>query len=244
MTNKNRKKIWVMIISIIFIVLPAITGCSTIHQQRVEKIIKSGFIKDDNRMQEGKEGQARFVYIKDDHNWSKYDKIMIDPVHLVLTDDSDMAKVDPDERQQMADYLHFKLREELGSTVLELVSTPSPTTLRTRWALTDMNSSDVVFDTLTSVVPVGLAIDMMTFAVTGDHINVGKANIEVELLDSWTGEILCQAMDGQAGDKYTGKFDKWAKWKDTKDACDYWAMKSRVFIENLAETVDYDPEAQ
>ncbi|MCF7958461.1 MAG: DUF3313 domain-containing protein, partial [Phycisphaerae bacterium] len=53
----------------------------------------------------------------------------------------------------------------------------------------------------------------------------GKAGIEAELLDSQTGVRLAAAVDRQAGERITGKFDKFNKWRAFQGACDYWAVR-------------------
>jgi hypothetical protein len=66
-------------------------------------------------------------------------------------------------------------------------------------------------------------------------MNVGSATGEIELLDSSTGKRLAAAVDGRGGTKYTGKFDKFGKLNDTKDACDYWAQRIETRLEELSD---------
>ena len=75
----------------------------------------------------------------------------------------------------------------------------------------------------------------MAKVATGNNIAVGSATGEMELLDSVTGKRLIAAVDGQSGRKYTGKFDKFSKWKDTKDACDYWAERIAKRLDELSD---------
>jgi hypothetical protein len=62
----------------------------------------------------------------------------------------------------------------------------------------------------------------------GQTATAGRAAIEAEVLDSQTGERLAALVDGRAGRKVTGRFDKWKKWQDVRDACDYWSGQLRA----------------
>jgi hypothetical protein len=97
-----------------------------------------------------------------------------------------------------------------------------------------MKGSKVVLDTVSTVLPIGLAIDLIAYAATGTHTNVGDANVEMELVDSVTGQRLAAAVDGRSGRKITGRADKWGEWNDTKDACDYWAERIATRLDELS----------
>ena len=92
-----------------------------------------------------------------------------------------------------------------------------------------------MLDTLSSLIPVGMAINVIAKVATGNSTAVGSATGEIELLDSITGKRLIAAVDGRSGTKYTGKFDKFSKWKDTKDACDYWAKRIAQRLDELSD---------
>lgn len=67
-------------------------------------------------------------------------------------------------------------------------------------------------------------ISMLKTAVTGSGTGTGSARVEMEILDSATGERLAAAVDAQAGNKrdFFGNFNKW---DDAQDAFDGWAAK-------------------
>jgi len=173
------------------------------------------------------------VYTDPNVKFSEYSKIIIDPVSLKASEDSDMGKISAEDRQAIANYFYAALKENL-SKKYAIVIEPGPGTMKLRVALTDMSGSKVVLDTLSSIVPVGIAVNLLYKGATGNSTAVGSATGEMELLDSTTGKRLIAAVDGRSGRKYTGKFDKWGKWNDTKDACDYWAQRIAQRLDELS----------
>jgi hypothetical protein len=207
-------------------------ACASTHQ--VRSVETSGFLSDYSQLKEGTDEQALMVYIDSDVNFDTYDKIIIDPVRLVVSEDSDMAKISEEDRQAIANYFNAALNEQL-SKKHTIVTEPGPQTLKLRLALTDMAGSSVVLDTIGSILPIGIAVNMIAKVATGNNVSVGSATAEMELLDSSTGKRLAAAVDGRGGTKYTGKFDKFGEWNDTKDACDYWAQRIETRLEELSD---------
>ena len=61
---------------------------------------------------------------------------------------------------------------------------------------------------VTTVIPIGLAIDIVKSGAGGGHTGVGQASMEVEFLDSMTNERIAAAMDTKPGDKLETGFCK------------------------------------
>lgn len=207
-------------------------SCASTHQ--VRKVETSGFLDDYSQLKEGKGDQALMVYIDPDVNFDTYDKIIIEPVHLVASEDSDMAKISEEGLQAIADYFYNALNDQL-SQKYTVVTEPGPGTMRLKVALTDVEGSNVVVDTMSSIVPIGMALNVIKKVATGKNMGVGSATGEMEMLDSVTGKRLIAAVDGRSGTKYTGRFDKFSEWKDVKDACDYWAERIATRLDELSD---------
>jgi hypothetical protein len=206
-------------------------SCASTHQ--VRNVETSGFLNNYSQLAEGEGDQALMVYIDPDVNFDTYDKLIIDPIRLIATEGSDLAEIDKEDSQAIADYFFAALNEQLAKNYT-IVKKSGSKTLQLKVALTDMTGSKVVLDTLSSLVPVGMAINLISKVATGNNTAVGSATGEMELLDSATGKRLIAAVDGRAGTKYTGKFDKWGKWNDTKDACDHWAERITTRLDELS----------
>ncbi|MBN2107708.1 MAG: DUF3313 domain-containing protein, partial [Deltaproteobacteria bacterium] len=102
---------------------------------------------------------------------------------------------------------------------------PGPGVMRLRFALTETDSSYVVLDTVSTILPIGLALAGLQTAATGSCSFVGSAGAEIELQDSQTGKRLVAAVDRQVGGKVTGKGDKFDQWHTVKNAIDVWAQR-------------------
>jgi hypothetical protein len=209
-----------------------ITGCSTTHQMRDAKT--SGFLGDYSMLREGKDEEALLVYIDPEVNFNQYKKVILEPVKMIASEDSDMAKVDREDAKRMADYFYTALYQSLQRDY-QMVNEPGPNTMRIRVALTDITGSKVALDTVGTILPIGLALSTIKRVATGTHLSVGKASGEIEILDSKTGMRLGAAVDARAGKKITGKLDKFEKWNDAKGACDHWAERIRLRLEELSD---------
>ncbi|MCC6931887.1 MAG: DUF3313 family protein [Deltaproteobacteria bacterium] len=97
-----------------------------------------------------------------------------------------------------------------------------------RTALTDADESMVLLDTVTTVMPIGLALSAMKRVITGSDSFVGDAQAEMEILDSETGIRLVAAVDKRVETKALRS--KFGSWNHAKEACDYWVGK---LTENL-----------
>jgi len=135
----------------------------------------------------------------------------------------------PETRQSLVNYLDAEIRDELKGS-FTFVNKPGPGVMRFRVAITDAQGSMVLMDTVSSVVPIGLAVSILKSGLTGAHSGVGSCNIEFEAVDAMTGVRLAAAVDKRVGDKFTGNFDKFDQWHAVKSAFDYWAarMKTRL----------------
>ena len=200
------------------------TSCATTHAVRHVKT--SGFLGDYSQLRPGGDGEPALIY-RQATAGPGYGKVLIDPVVTYAGPGSRLHKLSAQDRQALLDYFHAALREQLGQD-FALAEAAGPGTLRLRVALTDARGSKILMDTLSTVVPVGLAISALQRVALGQTATSGRATIEAEVLDSQTGERLAALVDGRAGRKVTGRFDKWKKWQDVRDACDYWSGRLRA----------------
>lgn len=213
--------------------LLSLNGCAATMQKR--NVSESGFLKNYSQLKPGKEDEALNVYIDQVTDFASYTKMVVDPVEIVVSKDSEMAKVSAADRQKMADYFYAALNRDLGKN-LEIVSTPGPGTARVRIALTDIKDKNVTMNTISSILPIGIAIDTITLAASGAHSFVGDASTEVEIVDSVTGKRIAAATDARTGGRYTGGFD-FSDWGNAKDACDYWSQRIAFRLDQLANRV-------
>lgn len=209
-----------------------LASCTPTHQTRSVK--PSGFLGDYSKFKKGEEGQALLVYVNPKADFKKYDKIIIDPIAIYAAKDSDLHDMSKKDLEALASYLDAALRRELNKEYT-IVTESGPGVLRLRAAMTEAEGSMVVMDTISTVLPIGLAISAGKRIVFGTHTGVGLARLEGEIVDSVTNTRLLGAVDERAGRKFTGKFDKLKKWQDVKDAFDYWADRTRTRLVELRD---------
>jgi Protein of unknown function (DUF3313) len=211
MKSNQVKFICLMGICFLLGFLTTITACSSIIKK--PSVPASGFLKDYSNLKEGKGDEALMVYVDRGVNFHIYDKVMLDPVSIIFSDDSNLAKVSAGDRQKMADYFYAVLEENLSNRYI-IASKPGSLTMRLRFALTDIKESQDLMNAVSTVHPIDSSIDLIAHTATGTHTYVGDAKAEMEIVDSMTGRRLAAAVDRRS-----------STWNDVKGACDYWAQR-------------------
>jgi len=213
------KIIFVLAISI---VLAMATGCAT------QKTARSGFLESYPAFEPGPKDGVDSVYVKKDVDFTSYDKIMVDHVVFYFSEDAKYKGIHADELKELADTFHKAFAEALANAY-PLVDKPAPGVLRIRTAITDLVPSKPGLSGVTTVVPIGLAIDLVKSGAGGGHTGVGQASIEVEFLDSMTNERIAAALDTKPG----GKLEGLTKWGAAKGAFEFWAKRLKTSLDQI-----------
>jgi hypothetical protein len=210
---------------IVVLLFLGLSGCATSTQMKM-----SGFLQDYSKLQPGGEDRADYIYINKEADFSKYKKSMVDKVVFYLTPELQERGIQPDVMKELADAFEKELAIEINSSI-PMTDQAGPDTLRIRIAVTDVEPSDPVLNTVGAILPVGWVVSAASKATTGAAANVGKASIEMEVLDSVTGQILAAAIDTKVGAKYDVAGTK--KWGHTKKAFKEWAQKIRERLDEV-----------
>ena len=190
---------------------------------------RSGFLGDYSMLKENDmSDRAQYGYLDRTANFAHYTKIMLDPVELWIGEDADLSEAEQAELQNLADYFFETVHASLSEDYT-IVKAPGADVMQLRIALTDVDSASPAMNTVSTVLPVGLVISSGKKLATGSHAYVGKAGVEVELLDSATGKRIGAAIDERAG----GKNPFNGRWGDAKKAFDYWADLMRERLQRL-----------
>lgn len=197
-------------------------ACADEPTRRVENVRTSGFLADYSILQRGQEGEAALIYRNPSINIGQYTKVLLEPVTVWLASDSNLKRVEPAQRQQLADAFHAALRSELSKTY-SLVQTAEPGTMRIRVALTDASPSNQVLDTISSFVPQAFVMSQVTSLASDTATFVGEASAEGEIRDAVTGVLIAAGVDRRAGVKSYGRTV--ATWGDAKNAFEAWAAQ-------------------
>ena len=210
------------------LLLLAITSCTATIQTR--SVEPSGFLKDTSQLKEGDDDEALLVYFNPTVDWSRYDKIILEPVTVWRNENFDPDEISKEDLQRIVDALYIAVKDQLAKDY-QIVDRSGPGVLRMRVAITEAEDSWVVLDTITNVLPIGIGINLATKGITGTSAMVGEAAIEAEILDSLTNERLAALIDKRAGTKsFQDKFDNWG---DVNKAFIYWAERARMKLTGL-----------
>lgn len=196
-----------------------LVGCSA---SGMKDVTKSGFLGDYSMLKPGGDDRAALVYVKAGTDFKPYKKIMFDRVLVSLANNAEHKEVDPAMLAELSKYYQDALMNAVKSGY-QLVDQPAADVLRVRAVITGIRPSNPVSNTMSSIIPIGIAVAGATKAVSGDNLGTGEAATEIEVVDSVSGVRLAAAVDRRQGGKSAFR----GKWEDTKDAFDYWAKRFR-----------------
>jgi len=212
--------IYLRIVTILLFLSAA--GCARTYQARY--VETSDFLNDYSVLKDDQEDDALLSYWKEGADWSHYKKIIVDPVLIRKTKDSDLNDRPQIEGSRLKELFEYRVRDALKKD-FKLVNKPGPDTLRVQLAITDAETSTLLLDQFTTLYPSARASSLLKHLVFGTESFVGKASIERKVTDSTTGELLMASADCRAGGKtLAGSFNNW---DDVEQAYVYWAQQLR-----------------
>ena len=192
----------------------------------------SGFLKDYSNLKPNPnlDGNAlTFVNTDQQKNLHKYIAMIVDPVQVYLASDVDESKLPQKSRGVGARYFHRALVDAVSSA-FPVVDQPGPLVLRLRSAIIGVDVGGEVPAADKSANP------DETFDRT---VNIGKVGVEMELVDSQTGEEIAAMVDrenlGAGAEIGSVNFSRQEKWAAAREAFDGWAHRVREFLDSAEE---------
>jgi hypothetical protein len=192
----------------------------------------SGFLKDYKHLKpvSEMEGAALGYAAQDAHkNLHAYVAAVIDPVEVYLASDASDAKMTETARSASTEYFRAALVKSV-SAAFPVVDEPGPLVLRLRAAVVgvDFGGETPAADR---------AVDRengLTYTV-----NIGKVQVEMELLDSETGEQIAAFVDkenlGKGAEIGAVSLTRDQRWVAAREAFDGWANRVRNFLDVKAQ---------
>jgi len=157
----------------------------------------SGFLSNFSQMDAGYgTTNAVSAYLKSGVDLKKYDSVMIDPVTTVIA----ASGVSPEVTAQLAANLEDALRSQ-ATVNLKLVTTPGPSTLRVRAALTDVIEGGRGRNAVTTVHTNPRATQVGKLGSPELASFISNICFEMEVLDSLSGERIGALSDHRIGAK-------------------------------------------
>ena len=166
------------------------------------------------------------VWIKPPHQdlslLKDYKAIVFSPIEIWMHSATDYQGIDPNELKLITDYFLEQLEINLGKN-FEIVQKSGPNVMNLRIAITGVRKGKPhkeVYD----FIPVKLVWDAGNSVyrkATGKHLDVYEAQVEMEILDTQSGERLVAAIDKHGVEDTTEEGED--TWAPLKEVIDYWA---------------------
>jgi Protein of unknown function (DUF3313) len=159
-----------------------------------------GFLPNPSLLNPGGAGQPDLVYRSPTANFASYNKVLLEPVAIWARPDSPLNTVPVEQRQAAANAFYSDLYNAL-SRRCQMVTAPSPGTMRMHFALVDAKIPNATENTVATYTPyVGTAYSLASLAFNnGVGYFAGTATAEGYGTDATNGGLLWEAVDKRGG---------------------------------------------
>jgi hypothetical protein len=175
---------------------------------------------DASMLQPGAEGQAAYVYINPNVQWSNYKKVLLKPVEFW---DSPDTGVSPDNQKMLTSYFYNSLRKNLEQH-FTLVDQPGPGVMTLAIAIVNAEAATPGLRSVSLIVPQARILNYAQSVATGHAAFAGSAEAAFKATDSTTGQLLAESVDKRYGGMAVAGAAQ-IQWGDAESAMDYWSQK-------------------
>jgi hypothetical protein len=175
---------------------------------------------DASLLQPGAEGQAAYVYINPNVQWSSYKKVLLKPVEFWDTPDS---SVSPDNQKMLTSYFYNSLQQNLQKN-FTLVDQPGPGVITFAVAIINAEAATPGMRSVSVVIPQARILNYAQSVVTGHAAFAGSAEAAFKATDSSTGQLLAESVDRRLGGMAVSSAAQ-VQWGDAEAAMDYWSQR-------------------
>lgn len=215
---KRRAKTWAPL-AVTSLGVLLLTACTVTQKVPLEQAsLHCGLLANEcSKLTPGGKDQASLRYFNPSAQWTKYDKILIEPVTFWGGDSTSVSAAD---QQALVNYFSQQLREQLGEK-FQIVDQPGPGVMKLTVAMTDAETATPVLRSISMFVPQAHMLSNLKYLATGTFPFVGGAQGEAKITDSVSGQLLTAAIDKRiGGGSFTTGF-QW-QWGDAENAIDKW----------------------
>lgn len=197
----------------------------------------AGFLSDYSKLKPNAEFDNELSYVSTDpsKNIHKYIAVIVEPVQVYVASNADPKAIPDRGRAALAEYFQGAITRAVQDA-FPVVTQSGPLVLRLRTAIIGVD--------------VGAANEPGQKADEGSlerAVNIGKVGVEMELVDSETGEQIAAAVDrqnlGEGAMIGSANFSRDEKFKSATQAFDGWADRLRAFLDS-AEELSVDDKAK
>lgn len=199
-------------------------GCGASHQARSMEL-KDSLLINPAIMEKGGDGQSLYRYENPKADFKSYSKILIDPV--IMSKAADTNAEEAENYQKLVNNAFVLLNDQLKNDY-SIVKSPEPGAMRVQMAILEASSASKVRSVTSTLLPIGLAINLVKYSATGKPTAVGDITVELKITDAATGELLGAAVDQRVGGMNIA--GSWDSWRTADGALEYWAKKVRFVL--------------
>jgi hypothetical protein len=187
----------------------------------------AGFLSSYDSLKPSSVFENTLTYVKQDDakNVHRYFAVIVDPVEVYVATNADTSKIADRGRTAMAAYFQNAITKAV-SDAFPVVQEPGPLVLRLRTALIGVDTASQ---------PTGEKGE----DALENGLDIGKVGVEMEMVDSVTGEQIVAAVDrqnlGQGAVVGSVNFSRDQKFEAAKEAFDGWAARLRDFLDSAQE---------
>jgi hypothetical protein len=180
------------------------------------------------RLEPGPPGGAKMRWLKPGVDFSKYHRLILDPVVFFFAPDSEYKGMDPQELKGLADAFKRRLVDTLKKGY-PIVASPAPDVARLRFAITDLRQSRPVLSEITPDGLTGFGKKSRQKREGQLWSGSGATAAELVVFDSVTQDVIAASKDKRT----FGLKEKFTKWGSAEDAFQYWAERLRSFMDKV-----------
>ena len=188
----------------------------------------SGYLTDYSKLKPNPKYEGRsLVYVLrgPTRNIHQYVGVIVEPVAVYFATNADAGKIPDRGRTALAEYFRQAVTRSIAPD-FPVLQKPGALVLRLRSALIGVDIGGAVPESVKSTDP-GASLDTM--------LNIGKVAVEMELVDSETGEQVAAVVDRQKlGDGIvfgSVNYTRDESFKLARQALDGWAARIREFLD-------------
>jgi len=170
-------------------------------------------------LQPGAEGQAAYVYINPNVQWSNYKKVMLKPVEFW---DNPDTSVSPDDQKMLTSYFYNSLQQNLQKNFI-LVNQPGPGVITMAVAIINAEGATPGLRSVSLVIPQARILNYAQSVATGHAAFAGSAEAAFKATDSSSGTLLAESVDKRIGGMAVANAAQ-IQWGDAEAAMDYWSL--------------------
>jgi hypothetical protein len=214
-SNRVRNRSVVAAVSLLLIL--TLSACAASRQPRGTPD-ESGFLGNYSELRPGKGDEAALVFVRPGVDWKSYTGVIFESVTLWPGKDGGLAKLSAEDQQMLADTLYKSVHDALAK-VTTITTTPGHGVIRLRVALTEADSTMVVLNAVSTIVPQVRAVSTILGLAANTSLTVGSATIEGDVRDSLSNQRVAAFVDQRIGQRSLRGLGTWSQ---VEAAFDHW----------------------